>query len=323
MKRPIASLLVFSVLIPLAFAKTHKKGPDDVGRSNPGRGVNFYSLEKEIALGREMAEETETQARVVSDPVVTEYVNRIGQNVVRNSEAKVPFTIKVIDSNEVNAFALRGGFLFVNCGLILKADSEAELVSVMAHEIAHVAARHGTKQATRAAILNYATIPLVFMGGWAGYAVREAASVAVPLGFLQFSRAMEGQADHLGIEYLYKTGYDPTAFVEFFEKIETSEKTYPGTISHLFSSHPMTRDRIVKAQKTIQNEFKPLSQYVVDTSEFHRVRDRLEMLENRRQMGSGTDPRPRLKRRFPSGDEQNVEPSDDGNDRPTLKRREP
>ncbi len=176
--------------------------------------------------------------------MIAEYVNRIGQNLVRNSDAKVPFTIKVVDGEEVNAFALPGGFFFVNSGLILKAESEAELAGVMAHEIAHVAARHGTRQATRGTIANLATIPLIFMGGWAGYGVRQAAGVLIPMGFLKFSRGFESEADLLGLQYLYKTGYDPTAFVDFFEKIQTLEKTKPGTMSKIFSTHPMTDDRI-------------------------------------------------------------------------------
>src|SRR6202007_2885757 len=188
--------------------------------------------------------------------IIAEYVSRVGQNLVRNSDAKVPFTIKVIDSEDVNAFALPGGFFFVNSGLILKADSEAELAGVMAHEIAHVAARHGTRQATRGEIANLATIPLIFMGGWDGYGIRQAASIMVPVGFLKFSRGFESEADMLGLEYMYKTGYDPTAFVDFFEKIETLEKRKPGTVSKVFSTHPPTDDRIKAAQKNIQQILK-------------------------------------------------------------------
>src|SRR6516162_9362280 len=201
-----------------------KKDPDEIGNRNVGKGVNFYSLEKEIALGKQMAQEVERQAKIIEDPLIAEYVNRVGQNLVRNSDAKVPFTIKVVDSEEVNAFALPGGFFFVNSGLILKADNEAELAGVMAHEIAHVAARHGTRQATRGQLINYGSIPLIFMGGWAGYAIREAATLAVPIGFLKFSRGLEAEADMLGLQYMYKAGYDPNEFVNFFEKIRSLEK---------------------------------------------------------------------------------------------------
>src|SRR5467141_4028191 len=196
-----------------AVAKDKKKDPEEIGNRDVGKGVNFYSIEKEIALGKQLAQEVERQAKIIDDPVIAEYVNRIGQNLVRNSDAKVPFTIKVLDSQEVNAFALPGGFFFVNSGLILKAECEAELAGVMAHEIAHVAARHGTRQATRGEIANLATIPLIFMGGWTGYGIRQAASVLIPVGFLKFSRGFEAEADMFGLEYMYKAGYDPTSFV--------------------------------------------------------------------------------------------------------------
>ena len=279
---PIA-LAAVALLVPAAFSKDKPKlGPDDIGNSDPGKGVNFYSLEREIALGRQMASEVELETRLVDDEVVTEYVNRLGQNLVRNSDAKVPFIIKVIDSEEINAFALPGGFMFVNTGLVLKAGNEAELAGVLAHEIAHVAARHGTKQATRGELLNYASMSMIFLGGWAGYAAREIASLAIPLGFLEFSRAMECQADHLGLEYLYKTGYDPLALVDFFEKIESQEKKKPGTIARTFSTHPLTSSRIRAAQTEIQHELAEQPRYVLDTSEFHDVRDRLARIQSLR-----------------------------------------
>jgi beta-barrel assembly-enhancing protease len=275
--------LLLLLALPCAGAKNKdpEHDPDQIGNRDVGKGVNFYSVEREIALGKQMAEEAERQAKMVDDSVIAEYVNRLVQTVARNSDAKVPFTIKVVDSDDVNAFALPGGFMFVNTGLILKADNEAELAGVLAHEIAHVAARHGTRQATRGQLINYGTIPLIFAGGWAGYAVRQAVGLAVPMGFLKFSRNMETEADLLGLQYMYKAGYDPTEFVNFFERIETLEKKKPGAVSKLFSSHPMTGDRIRAAQKTIQQDLKSTPQYVVDTSEFHDVRTRLISLGNR------------------------------------------
>ena len=278
----LALLSMFSLASPGAFAKDKdpEHDPGQIGNRDVGKGVNFYSVEREMALGKQMAQETERQAKFVDDPVIREYVDRLVQIVVNNSDAKVPFTIKVVDSDEVNAFALPGGFMFVNTGLIMRADNEAELAGVLAHEIAHVAARHGTRQATRGQIVNYGTIPLIFMGGWAGYGVRQAITLAVPLGFLKFSRNMEAEADLLGLQYMYKSGYDPTEFVNFFERIQTLEKKKPGAVSKLFSSHPMTGDRIRAAQKTIQQDLKAAPQYVVDTSEFQDVRARLIMLGN-------------------------------------------
>ncbi len=321
MSRFLSVSVTVLLLLPAGFAKNNKKktGPDDIGASDVGKGVNFYSLEREMALGKQMAEEVEREARLVDDATVTEYVSRLGQNIVRNSDAKVPFTIKVIDSDEVNAFALPGGFMFVNTGLIVKADNEAELAGVLAHEIAHVAARHGTKQATRAELINYASIPLIFMGGWAGYAIRQAAGLAIPMGFLEFSRGMEAQADHLGLEYMYKAGYDPLAFVDFFERIETLEKKRPSAVAKVFSTHPMTNERIRHAQKEIEEELAPRPEYVLDTSEFHDVRGRLEMIERRRKGDFGNETLPTLKRRTPD----NVDEKDGDDQRPTLKRREP
>src|SRR5690242_4728162 len=251
----VAGMAALSLLAGGVSAKDKKKDPEEIGNRDVGKGVNFYSLEKEIALGKGLAQEVEKQAKIIDDPLIAEYVNRVGQNLVRNSDAKVPFTIKVVDSEEVNAFALPGGFFFVNTGLILKADTEAELAGVMAHEIAHVAARHGTKQATRGEIaqigMMVASIAVPY--GWTGYAAMQGASMAIPLGFLQFSRGMEREADFLGLQYMYKTGYDPTAFVDFFEKVQSMEKKKPGTVSKVFSTHPMTDDRIKASQEEIQS----------------------------------------------------------------------
>jgi predicted Zn-dependent protease len=310
-------LLCFSL-----FAADKKKDPDEIGNRDVGKGVNFYSLEKEIALGKGLAQEVERQAKIIDDPVIAEYVNRVGQNLVRNSDAKVPFTIKVIDTEEVNAFALPGGFFFVNSGLVLKAESEAELAGVMSHEIAHVAARHGTRQATRGEIAQLATIPLIFMGGWTGYGIRQAASVAIPVGFLSFSRGFESEADMLGLQYMYKSGYDPEAFVDFFEKIQSMEKKKPGTMSKVFSTHPMTEDRIQTAQKNIQELLKERPEYVVTTSEFNDVKGRLMALHNKRKVDNQDLNRPTLRKAPGAGtSDKDKDKGGSDDDRPTLKRR--
>jgi beta-barrel assembly-enhancing protease len=325
---PLTFLASFSLLQVNAFADDSKNDPDQIGNRDVGKGVNFYSIEKEIALGKALAQQVERQAKVIDDPVIAEYVNRVGQNLVRNSDAKVPFTIKVLDTEEVNAFALPGGFFFVNSGLILKADSESELAGVMAHEIAHVAARHGTKNATRAQLAQIGMIAasIAVPYSMAGWGAMQGANLLIPVGFLQFSRSMEREADFLGLQYMYKTGYDPVSFVDFFEKIESMEKKKPGSVAKVFSTHPMTDDRIKAAQDEIQKILPARPEYVVNTSEFNDVKARLAMLHNHRKIDNNQDPnRPTLRRAPGSGgtvgDGSQTGSDSDSDDRPTLKRR--
>jgi len=301
-----------------------KSDVDAIGnRKVGGRGMgNWYSLETEIRMGKQYAMQVEQGVKLVQDPVVNEYVNRIGQNLVRNSDAQVPFTIKVIDSDEVNAFALPGGFFYVNSGLILAADEEAEMAGVMAHEIAHVAARHGTRQMTRAQWANIGTIPLIFIGGGIGYGIYEAAGLGLPLTFMKFQRNFEAEADYLGLQYMYKTGYDPQAFISFFEKIQAKEKKKPGTLAKAFASHPQTPDRIEKSQQEIATILPARAQYVVSTSEFDDVKARLATIENRHKVIEEKDgSRPSL-RRTSSSDKTSSGSDKSDDDRPTLKRRD-
>jgi beta-barrel assembly-enhancing protease len=307
--------------------KAHRGGLKDVsaiGNRNVGcgRGMgNWYSLERQIQMGKEFAQQVESSSRMVTDSLVTEYINRLGQNLVRNSDAQVAFTIKVIDADEVNAFALPGGFFYVDSGLILAADNEAELAGVMAHEIAHVAACHAARESTRGQLMNLASIPLIFVGGGIGYAIRNAAGLAVPLSFLKFSRGFESEADFLGLQYLYKAGYDPQAFTAFFEKVEAMNKVKPGTLAKAFSTHPQTPDRIAKTQKEIATVLPARDQYKVDTSEFQEVKAHLASVENRRQVDfARAQDRPTLRRgahpnRAESGN------SGDDEERPKLRRR--
>jgi hypothetical protein len=301
-----------------------KKDVDAIGnRKVGGRGMgNWYSLETEIKMGQQFAMQVEQSVKLVQDPVVTEYVNRIGQNLVRNSDAQVPFTIKVIDSDEVNAFALPGGFFYVNSGLILAADEEAELAGVMAHEIAHVAARHGMRQQTRANWAQIGTIPLIFIGGGIGYGIYEASGLALPLTFMKFQRNFEAEADYLGLQYMYKTGYDPQAFIAFFEKLQAKEKKKPGTLAKAFASHPQTPDRIEVSQKEIATILPARAQYIVSTSEFDDVKSRLAVIENRHKVIEEKDgSRPSL-RRTSTSDKTSSGSDKSDDDRPTLKRRD-
>ena len=308
-----------------------EKDVNSVGNRSVGKGVNLYSLEREIALGKGAAQEVEKSAKMITDPVVTEYVNRVGQNLVRNSDAKVPFTIKVIDSDEINAFALPGGFFYVNSGLILHADEEAELAGVMAHEIAHVAARHGTRQATKGEIIQWASIPLILLGpgGWAGYGLYQGLNLAIPIGFLKFTRDAEREADYLGLQYMYKAGYDPNAFVSFFEKIEAEERRHPGSIPKVFSTHPPTPERVQKAQTEIATILPTRDEYIVTTSEFDIVKARLGRIENRNKLdekkSAGDKPTLRTRteqQKQDKADKQDTAATDDSDpDRPVLKKR--
>jgi len=307
--------------------KNANEDVDAIGNRNPGKGVNFYSLEKEIALGKQLAQEVERSSKLIDDPVVTEYVNRVGQNLVRNSDARVPFTIKVIDSDEVNAFALPGGFFYVNSGLILRAQEEAELAGVMAHEMSHVICRHGTKQATKADIMQIgAMAAMIFVPyGWAGYGIYQGMNLAIPLTFLKFSRDAEREADFLGIQYMYKAGYDPNAYVAFFERIQTDEKRRPGTIPKAFSTHPPTPDRIEAAQKEIARILPERDDYIVTTSEFDAVKARLRNVMFSRKVQNNGPGKPTLRTKTEQSDKTGqtttTDPNSTDDDRPTLKRR--
>ena len=307
---------------------TPKNSKDDVeaiGNRNVGKGVNLFSLEREIGLGKQLAQEVERSSKLIDDPVVTEYVNRVGQNLVRNSDARVPFTIKVIDSDEVNAFALPGGFFYVNSGLILRAQEESELAGVMAHEIAHVAARHGTKNATKGELMQLASIPAMIFIPYsiAGYAMYQGLNLAIPLTFLKFSRDAEREADFLGLQYMYKTGYDPNSYVTFFERIQADEKRRPGTIPKVFSTHPPTPDRIESTQKEIARILPAKQEYLVTTSEFDQVKGRLRNIMFKSKVSDNAPGKPTLRTKTEQSKKQptGTDPSSSDDDRPTLKRR--
>jgi len=305
--------------------KNSKEDVDAIGNRSVGKGVNLFSLEREISLGKGLAQEVEKSSKLIDDPIVTEYVNRVGQNLVRNSDAKVPFTIKVIDSDEVNAFALPGGFFYVNSGLILRAQEESELAGVMAHEIAHVAARHGTKNATKGELMQLASIPaMIFIPySMAGYAMYQGLNLAIPLTFLKFSRDAEKEADFLGLQYMYKAGYDPNSYVTFFERIQADEKRRPGTIPKVFSTHPPTPDRIENTQKEIARILPAKQEYLVTTSEFDSVKARLRniMFKTKAQDNAPGKPTLRTKTEQSKKQPNGNDPNSTDDDRPTLKRR--
>ncbi|HEV7475825.1 MAG TPA: M48 family metallopeptidase [Pyrinomonadaceae bacterium] len=297
--------------------------PAMIGKRNINKGIISKmsgSTEKEVRLGRELSAEVDRQAKFVDDPVITEYVNRVGQNIVLHSDAKIPFTIKVIDSDEVNAFALPGGFFYVNKGLLLVADNEAEVAGVMAHEIAHVAARHAVENQTKASLMEYLAMGTsIFLGGIPGMVFQNTAGLGMLGIFMKFSRGAEEEADKLGVQYMYAAGYDPSAMATMFEKLETKNKKKPGLISRAFASHPAPPDRRASAL-ALAARFPEHDEYVISTSEFQRVKSRLLRLSNARATTAGALPgaeegppgRPTLKRRQPTPDDSTTTPDGTG-----------
>ncbi len=300
-----------------------KIGNRDVAGRIWGVFPNFVSLEKEIQLGQQVANEFEQTAKLIDDPVVSEYVDRVGQNLVKHSDAKVPFHIKVVDTDEVNAFAFPGGFFYVNKGLILAAENESELAGVMAHEISHVCARHATARMSKAQILQLAAIPALFVGGyWAQMAIQNGLGLGINLELLGITRDSEKEADQLGIQYMWNTGYDPNGFVSFFEKLQAQEKTKPGKLSGFFRTHPFTVDRIASSMD--EERYLPeKDNYIVNTSEFNRVKARLLAIDNAMksdQASTVDQKKPTLKRRTDSGDDPSSTDPQDQKKRPTLKK---
>jgi predicted Zn-dependent protease len=332
-----AALVMFFALATPGFSDTDRRHGDveNIGNRNITGKIwgflpNFISLEKEIAIGAQVAQQFEQTARLIEDPVITEYVDRVGQNIVKHSDAKVPFHIKVVDTDEVNAFAFPGGYFYVNKGLILAAENEAELAGVMAHEISHVTARHATERLSKAQYLQFAAIPALFVGGyWTQMAIQNGLGLGINLELLGITRDSEREADQLGIQYLWNSGYDPNGFVTFFEKLQEQEKSKPGRLAGFFRTHPYTEDRI--AASLDEERYLPeKDNYIVNTSEFDRVKARLLAIDNAQKSEGATttstdQKKPTLKRRT-NTDGTGTDPADPGEEetpkksRPTLKR---
>ncbi len=330
-------VLVFTMTLPSQSYADRKHGDvENIGNRSIGGRVwgilpNWVSLEKEIAIGAQVAQQFEQTARLIEDPVVSEYVDRVGQNIVKHSDAKVPFHIKVVDTDEVNAFAFPGGYFYVNKGLILAADNEAELAGVMAHEISHVCARHATERMSKAQYIQIAAIPALFVGGyWTQMAIQNGLGLGINLELLGITRESEKEADQLGIQYLWNSGYDPNAFVAFFEKLQEQEKSKPGKLAGFFRTHPYTENRI--AASLDEERYLPEKDtYIINTSEFNRVKSRLLAIDNAQKAevnsGPGDQRKPTLKRRTNTdGTGTDTSNPDDTGDqspkksRPTLKR---
>lgn len=323
--KSLAIFLVFLLTCTQSVSSKRRHGDvDQIGnRKINGRVAglfpNFVSLEKEIQIGAQYAQFIEQTAKLVEDPVVVEYIDRLGQEIVKHSDAKVPFVIKVVDTDEVNAFALPGGYFFINKGLIQEAESEAELAGVMSHEIAHVTARHATERMTKAQLMQFAALPALFVGGyWTQVAIRQGLGLGLSLAVLGVTRKSEGEADQLGTQYLWNTGIDPHGFITFFEKLQAKEKNKPGKFSSFFRTHPLLENRIAKVQEEI-SYLPGKDEYLVNTSEFNRVKNRLIEIDNALIKPGASQPggakRPTLKRKT------NTDPSK--REKPTLKKKRP
>ncbi|MGH9813222.1 MAG: M48 family metallopeptidase [Candidatus Acidiferrales bacterium] len=301
--RPICpALLLVAALWALPALAQKNKDLKEIGTRDINKGSwNLYSEEREFQLGQQMAAEVEASSHLLRDPRVQGYVEGLVQTLVRNSDARAPFTVRVIDSDDLNAFALPGGFLYVNTGLIMEAETEAELAGILAHEIAHVTARHATKQASKAQLFQLFSLPLIFVGGPIGYGIQQGLSLAVPLSFLKFSRNAEREADYLGLQYSYQAGYDPTGLVDFLERLRESDQQ--SRLASAFSSHPMTKDRIQRAQKEIGQVLPPRPEHVVSTSRFQEVKSHLQRLYQSNWVYRGEDEGPRMRRRTETDDE--------------------
>jgi hypothetical protein len=311
--------------------------PAMIGKRNINKGFSGWlggSQAKEVQFGRALAAEVEKEVKLVDDSLVTEYVNRVGQNIVNHSDAKVPFTIKVIDSDEVNAFALPGGFFYVNKGLILAADNESELAGVMAHEIAHVAARHAMENQGKATLINYGMLAgIIFGGGILSNVLYNGGGFFESLAMLKFSRGAEEEADRLGVQYMYAAGYDPSGMATMFEKLSEMNKKRPGKLAKMFMTHPESLERR-DAAVALAARFPEKEEYVISTSDFQRVKQHLMKISNVRTATAGdientSEPgRPTLKRRAPENTDSKDNPSssdaDKQNDKapPKLVRRD-
>jgi len=341
MKKKFVKIAVLLLAIALfaSEAVARKNGDvENIGnrRISGGRvyGIfpNMITAEKEIELGREVSADFEQTAVLLEDSVIVEYVDRITQNIVRHSDAKLPFHVKVVDTDEVNAFAFPGGFFYVNKGLILEAENESELIGVIAHEISHIIARHATTRMSKGQYLQIAAIPaLIFGGYWAQMALQNGLGLAINLELLGVTRESEREADQLGIQYAWNTGYDPNSFVTFFEKLQAQEKEKPGRLAGWFRTHPSTEDRIIAAMDE-QRQLPEKDSYIVNTSEFDRIKSRLQAIDDAQksdeERDSDTIKRPTLRRRVEDGAPNPDDPDGSGDDgvpepkrtRPTLRR---
>lgn len=245
----------------------------------PGQ-IFGLSEKREIELGTQAAAEIEKQQPVLPDKPTRRYVNRLGQALVHKSgRSNIAYQFRVINSPQINAFALPGGFIYVNRGLIEAADNESELVGVLGHEIAHVVARHSAEQIKRAQVagLGLGVLDLILGRGTRGQVASAAAQMVTAGTFFKFSRDMEREADRLGAKNVYDTGWEPNGMISFFEKLASLQKRQPNAVATFFSTHPNPSERADNIADLIES-FPPRRDLRTDSRDFQNIKARLKRL---------------------------------------------
>jgi predicted Zn-dependent protease len=266
-----------------------------IGHRRIVHDANFYSPEREKELGKALSQAVERSSKLLNDPIVAEYIERVAQNVANNSDAHIPVTVRVIDSDVVNAFTLPGGYQYINLGLLLQLHGEAELASLLARGIAHTALRSAAREATKGELMELATVPLILTpAGW---------SSTIPLTELKIRRQDELDADYFGLQYLYKAGYDPKCFTDFVQRIWGTSSATAKNVPKVLSIFPPLNERLTALQNEIANTLPPRDGAIVSTAEFDVFKERLPA-----QRPEGTVPKLRTKNAEPRNSSPNLKP---------------
>jgi predicted Zn-dependent protease len=241
---------------------------------NDIHGFNLVSVEEEKQLGAKFAVEIEKKYPPVRDPEVQGYVNKVGKQLLTGArEVAFDYTFTAVHDDSVNAFAIPGGHLYVHTGLLKVVRTEGELAGVMAHEISHAVARHGTQQLTQQ--YGYSLVVQLLLGSNPNLLAQIAASLAGQAGMQAYSRGMENQADYLGVETMAKAGYNPDGMLTFFTKLESMEGRNPGQLAQFFSSHPLTSERVQQVKAEIDKLPPQKYPYGADSTELKRIQAKL------------------------------------------------
>ena len=281
-----AAALLLLMLAPLALAQRTKVKP----------GWNLFSAQQDVEIGKEVSLQAEQQLSLLDDRKVDSYLGRLGQKLASKAPGeKYPYQFKAVNDTSINAFALPGGFLYINRGTIEAAENEAQLAGVIGHEIAHSALRHGTNQMSKATAMQ---LPLALLGSAvgsnsiAGLLTQVGANFGAQSILLKYSRDAERQADLVGTQILHDNNYDPRQMVEFFTKLEKESGQSGGRAIEFFSSHPNPQNRITDVTAEVAKMGRRTSIYRNDTAEFREIRKYVRSLPPApkiQQPGNGRD----------------------------------